>query len=226
MNVLILEDEPKVASFLSQSLRYEGYQTVWVSTFEELIELREETSSFDLAIFDRMLDVKDSLAYLPEFKKKFSRCAVLILSAINTPEERAEALDAGADDYMGKPYSLVELLARLRAIKRREIKEKTSKTIYILGNLQIDCLAHNVFFNNKRIDFSAKEFKLLSILMRRPGQVYSKNQLLDQVWDTQLELESNVVETTIRNIRRKLEENEGVNVKISSRRGVGYWIEE
>ncbi|MBF0208291.1 MAG: response regulator transcription factor [Oligoflexia bacterium] len=224
MRILILEDEPKVADFLNQSLRCEGYQTLCLASVDELSSIGGQVEEFDLAIFDRMLGVKDSLAYLAEFKRKFSRCAVLVLSVINTPEERAQALDAGADDYMGKPYSLLELSARLRALKRRDLREGVERRVFVLGDLQLDCVSHRVFFKGKRLDFSAKEFNLLSLLIRRPGQVFNKYQILDQVWDTQLDLESNVVETTIKNIRRKLE-GDSVNVEIHSRRNVGYWIE-
>jgi len=224
MQVLLLEDEPKVAEFLSQSLRSEGHQVVWYSSLEEIEGLNEKIDHFEIAIFDRMLGNKDSLSKIPEFKKKFSSCALLILSAISTPEERALALDAGADDYMGKPYSLLELQARLRALKRRENKEHAEKTFFVVGQLQLDCLNRKASFQNKRLDFSSKEFQILAILMRRPEQVFTKYQLLDQVWNTQLDIESNVVETTIRNVRRKLEEA-GVDVSIQSRRNVGYWIE-
>lgn len=224
MKILLLEDEPKVAEFLTQSLHNEGHTISWLSELDELEDLQEGIDDFDLAIFDRMLGQKDSLSRLPDFKKRFSHCAILILSAINTPEERALAIDAGADDYMGKPYSLLELMARLRALKRREKKENTEKTIFMVGGLQLDCVGHKAFFKNKRLDFSAKEFQTLALLMRRPGQVFTKNQLLDQIWNTQLDIESNVVETTIRNIRRKLEEAE-VDAKILSRRNIGYWIE-
>lgn len=224
MQVLLLEDEPKVAEFLCQSLRSEGYQVLWFSKLEQLDELNERVDRFDMAIFDRMLGSKDSLSKISDFKKQFPSCALLVLSAISTPEERALALDAGADDYMGKPYSLLELQARLRALKRREKSESTEKTLFMVGHLQLDCVNHKASFQNKRLDFSAKEFQILALLMRRPGQVFTKYQLLDQVWDTQLDLESNVVETTIRNVRRKLEEA-GVDANIQSRRNVGYWIE-
>ena len=224
MHILILEDEPKVASFLSQALRSEGYQTTALSTLRELDELMEGVHHFDLAIFDRMLGTSDSLGRIHDFKKKFTSCSVLVLSAINTPDERAQALDVGADDYMGKPYSLVELLARIRAIQRRHMPEAAEKSFYVVGGLQLDCISRKVVFQNKRLDFSAKEFQLLALLMKRPGQVFSKYKLLDQIWDTQLDLESNVVETTIRNIRRKLEEAM-VDAKIQSKRNVGYWIE-
>ncbi len=224
MQILILEDEPKVAEFLCHALRGEGHQVLWLTCLEDLEALDEKGQHFDVAIFDRMLGTKDSLTQIPAFKKKFSHSALLVLSAINNPEERAQALDAGADDYMGKPYSLLELLARLRALKRREGPQHQEKTSFQVGELHLDCVSHKAFFQNKRLDFSAKEFQILVLLMKRPGQVFTKYQLLDQIWDTQLDLESNVVETTMRNIRRKLEDSQ-VNVRIESRRNVGYWIE-
>ena len=225
MHVLILEDESKVAHFLCQALMSEGYKTTWISSLEDLDGLTNSLHNFDIAIFDRLIGLDDSLGKITEFKKKFPRCAVLILSAINTPEERSHALDIGADDYMGKPYSLMELIARLRALLRRTtpvaLLEKTS---LMLGHLFLDFSTRKVTYQNKRIELSSKEFQILYILMKKPGQVYSKYKLLDEIWNIQLDLESNVVETTIRNVRRKLEEV-SVDVKIQSKRNIGYWIE-
>jgi two-component system copper resistance phosphate regulon response regulator CusR len=148
-----------------------------------------------------------------------------VLSAISDSEERAKVLDLGADDYQGKPYSLVELLSRVRALLRRSHDGGGGeKTVLHIGNLDVHLLEHSAKVGATALDLTPKEFRLLSILVREPGKVWSKFKLLDQVWQVNLELESNVVESTVRNIRRKLEQA-GCSAVIESKRNLGYWIE-
>lgn len=224
MKILILEDGPKVAGLLCRSLRSEGHWPFWVASLEDLAELDPATEKYEIAIFDRMIGTRDALSIIPAFKKKFSHCPVLVLSVINTPEERARALDLGADDYVGKPYSLLELSSRIRALKRRIDPEKEEKTFLQLGHFQMDLLTHRVLFQEQKLYFSAKEFQIMVLLMRRPGQIYNKYQLLNQIWDLQQEITSNVVEAHIRNIRKKLQEAK-VDFQVRGQRNVGYWIE-
>ena len=212
-----------MARFLEEALRSEGHEVHVCPTLEALKNTCEvSTDSFDVAIFDRMLRGEDSLTVLPQFKHTHQRCKVLILSAINSSEEKANALDAGADDYMGKPYSFVELSARIRVLARREAT--TSVPQITCRDLLLDPITHQAFVKGRRVDFSAKEFRLLLVLARKPGQVFNKFQLLDKVWDVQADIESNVVESTVRNVRRKLEEA-GAEMQLCNRRNVGYWIE-
>ena len=180
-------------------------------------------SPLDLAIFDRMLSGDDSLNYLKAFKKSFPQCKVLILSAINNSEQKALALDSGADDYLSKPYSLVELSARLRALSRRN-GEASNVAVRQVANLTIDVLSHEIHIDARRLDLSNKEYKVLACLIQKPGQVFSRFQLLDRVWDIQSDLESNVVEATILHLRKKLDAA-GARLKLCSKRNVGYWIE-
>lgn len=227
--VLVAEDEKRVAAFLTESLSAEGYSVTHCASFASLKDQIEfGIEPVDLAIFDRMLGHEDSLDLIPIFKKKFPRAALLVLSAINSPEEKARSLDLGADDYLAKPYSLKELSARLRALKRRssEVSEKSSQGPHLLNlkNATLNLLNHDMHINGKRVELTAKEFKLFQCLASHPGRVLNKFQILDQVWNTQLDLESNVVEATVRNLRRKLE-LAGAEFEISSRRNVGYWIE-
>jgi DNA-binding response OmpR family regulator len=226
MNLLLLEDEDRVAKFIVESLKSEGFKVHRCSLISEIEDLFEAgTLSFDVAIWDRMIAGKDSLALIPHFKQKNAKGHILILSAINTPEEKAAALNVGADDYLSKPFSFVELLARVRALLRRNESVPTANTFLRLANLHIDLLSHQASVDGKRLDLSQKEFQVLTCLLKRAGQVFNRFQLLDQVWDTQFDIESNVVEVTMKNLRRKLAHAQA-KVKIESRRNVGYWIEE
>ncbi len=225
MYILILEDEPKVIKFLSSALKTEGHNIYEAVNIEQLKDYIYQDDQIDVAIFDRMIGSHDSLNFIKEFKLKHSSTAILILSAINSPEEKAKALDLGADDYIGKPYSLAELSARIRALKRRaQTKDKSSYTSLVVGDITLDLMSHFAYVTGKKIDLSAKEFKLLLTLMKNPSQVFSKYHLINIVWDNQLETESNVVESTVRNIRKKLFEAK-TESKILSKRNVGYWIE-
>lgn len=231
MKIFVVEDDDRVANFLDKALRAENYTTIRCTTIKEFLEFLELKQNIDLAIFDRMIGRDDSLIHLSKFKSIYENVPVIFLSALNSPEEKAVALDKGADDYMGKPYSFQELSSRIRALIRRyEVSSNLNSggkgTPFLqLGNTILDPLAQTVRYNGAKIDFSAKELKLLATFLKHPGQVYSKYQLLDIAWDIQLDLESNVVETTIRNIRRKLE-MAGVDIQIVGRRHMGYWIEK
>ncbi len=224
MKILLAEDEQKVALFLIGALRSAHHEVTHVTTSPEII-VALETETYDLAVLDRMLRGHDSLRHLPEVRRRWPELPILVLSALNSPEERVLALDQGADDYLGKPYSLAELLARIRAITRRVRPQMESGTpVLQVGDLTIDALSQSVSVGGKRVDLTHKEFQVLIQLSRSPGQVLNKYVLLDRVWDTQIELESNVVESTVRNLRRKLE-SAGAEIEIKNRRNSGYWLE-
>jgi two-component system copper resistance phosphate regulon response regulator CusR len=227
MKILLAEDETRVARFLEDALKAESHEVRLCGTVGALREvIHSGDFSCEVVVLDRLLQGADSLEVLPELKRRHPEAPVLILSAVNSAEEKAKALDLGADDYLAKPFSLVELSARLRALGRRKNpgSEVAPPTVHALGNLTMDLLGHFVSVSGRRVDFTPKEFQLLRVLLKRPGQVYSKPQLLDSVWDIQAELESNVVEATVRNVRRKLEESAST-ARIESRRNLGYWIE-
>lgn len=226
MNILLAEDDERVARFLLEALRAEGHEVFLCRSCPEILDgAAGAVSAFDVAILDRMLRGEDSLNALVRFKAAHPSTRVLILSAINSAEEKAKALDLGADDYLAKPYSLVELTARLRVLSRRAPGAAAEAATHVqLGNLRLDMLEHCVQVDGRRLDFSNKEFQLFACLMRHPGRVFNKFQLLDRVWNVQSDIESNVVEATVRNVRRKLEEA-GAQAALKSRRNFGYWIE-
>jgi two-component system copper resistance phosphate regulon response regulator CusR len=223
----LLEDDAKVRGFLLESFEREGFTTIPFAAHRDFKEyVMSDEPAADLAVLDRMVGQQDGATLIPLLKQRWPGTKILVLSAISDSEERAKVLDMGADDYQGKPYSLVELLSRVRALLRRahDGGGGGEKTVLHIGNLEVNLLGHSAKVGATALDLTPKEFRLLSILVREPGKVWSKFKLLDQVWQVNLELESNVVESTVRNIRRKLEQA-GCSAAIESKRNLGYWIE-
>ena len=177
----------------------------------------------DVVILDRLLRQHDSLAHLKDIKESFPAAKVLILSAINTSNEKASALDLGADDYLGKPFSTTELLARVRALSRR-LSAQAVPTHLRCGNLVLDIAARSALVGERKLNLPNKEFLVLRALAQQPGRVLKKATLVEQIWESSVEAETNVVEATITNLRRKLEDT-SANVKIKNMRNAGYWIE-
>lgn len=223
---LLVEDELKVASFIEGALKGAGSSVIVAYSLPEATEaILSHKEALEVVVLDRMLKGRDGLELLPLIKASAPRARVLVLSAICDPMEKARAIDRGADDYLAKPFSLEELLARIRSLQRRagEVSLSAPTTITV-RDLECDLLAHRVRRAGKAIDLSQKEYQLLVLFLQHPGRVYNRFQLLDQVWSLQFEVSSNVVESTIKNVRRKLEEA-GSSVEIQSRRNVGYWVE-
>jgi DNA-binding response OmpR family regulator len=224
--VLVVEDEGRVSRFLVERLAQEGFAVEDCSSFVEFQKKLTESKVDDYAllVLDRMLGQKDSEKLVPEVRVRWPNTKVLILSALSSTEEKVRLLNLGADDYMGKPFSMDELVARLRVLLRRERQSDGVKSHLGLGDLSVDLLGHVAHVGSLKLELTKKEFQLLVTFLKTPGRVYSKFQLMDMVWETQAEIESNVVEVTINNLRRKLEVTK-TKAKILSKRHVGYWIE-
>ena len=230
MSLMVCEDEEKVRQYLVSSLGLDGTSIFQARGPEELwMQLEQHGEYIEILILDRLLGQVDSLRWIRSIKTKYPNLKILILSAIHTPEQKAEALDAGADDYVEKPFRLIELQARIRVLKRNRMTHLSSATepsvIIQRKNLLVDRLKHQARVGNTLVDLSNKEYNVLITLLLHPGRVYSRYQLLDIVWSMHFDVESNVVEVTIKNLRRKLEQAK-CEVLIESRRNVGYWIEE
>lgn len=226
MQILLVEDEARVADFLEEALRGEGYTVTRAATWVEYCnEIAAPTHPYELLVLDRSVDGHDTLTELRALKRAMPQAKILFLSAINSAQEKAKALDTGADDYMAKPYSFTELAARVRVLLRRGGERPETKTVLQQNDLTLQLMEHQAYAHGQRLDLTNKEYQLLVCLLQRPGQVFNKYQLLDRVWDRQVDLESNVVEVTIKNLRRKLEES-SCKVEIISKRNIGYWIEK
>jgi two-component system, OmpR family, response regulator len=225
MRILVVEDELKVQNFIKEALESSGMVVDAVEDLPNLLAYLK-ANSYDAVILDRLLKGKDSLPYLGEIRRLNPESKILFLSALSEVEEKVNGLTAGADDYLGKPFHVSELIARLRSITRRveqqKLKQKDNLLIY--EDLKIDLDTQRVFRGDNKIDLTGKEFKMLTLLAKHPGRIFSKTMLLDQVWDLNHYPESNVIEVTIANLRGKVDK--GFRPLIQSRRGVGYWLGE
>lgn len=227
MHLLLVEDDPRLSEYMREALGREGYSIEVCATVDEaqayMSTLTNEAPS--VVILDRMLGRMDGATLIPKLKARYPEVGVLVLSSLDMPSEKARIIDAGADEYLSKPFSLDELTARLRLVVRRaKGAEKIDASVRVLGNLCLDLKTQNATVASAKLDLTRKEFQLLSLLMDSPGRVYNRFQILDRVWEIERMSESNVVETTIKNLRRKLEES-GADVRIESKRNMGYWVE-
>jgi DNA-binding response OmpR family regulator len=216
--ILIVEDEIKLLNHLVDSIRAEGFSVFTCSSYRELENLLTLPVQFDAVILDRLLHGRDSAELLNQAKQIFE-ARVMILSAINTSSEKAALIDAGADDYLAKPFDGEELAARLRALLRRDVPDLK------LSNVVINSTDRTILVDNSEIPLPNKEFVLLRTLAQTPGRIFNKAFLYKKVWEMNPDVESNVVETTVNKLRRRLKEA-GARVNIRNARNSGYWIEE
>lgn len=225
MKILLLEDERKVRDFIVQALEQEGMTVDALSDLSEL-KLALQNDAYEVLILDRLLEGQDSLQELLAIKQSYPQLQVLVLSALSEIEEKLKGFDQGADDYLGKPFHVAELIARVRALARRAgVWERGGKdTLLIYKNLKIDLETQKAFHQDKIIELTGKELRILCLLLKSPGKIFSKSKILDQVWGLNHFPESNVVEVTIAKLRSKLDSC-GEEF-IHSRRGVGYWLGE
>lgn len=218
--VLIVEDETVLREHLVRLLEAEGFTSKTCSSIPEVESLLESrSSSFDLVILDRLLNGKDAGQKIPAIKREFPGVRVMVVSAINTPTEKATILDLGADDYVAKPFDGEEVVARARALLRRSL------SVFRFSNLQLNLEERKLYVGDSEIHLATKEFLFLKTLLQEPGKVFSKNYLYEKVWEMSPEVESNALETTVTKLRRRLEEANSA-AQIRNSRNVGYWIEE
>lgn len=220
--LLYVEDDVKLGGYLQETLVSQGFDSTWVSNVDALIDAFENRKVFDLIILDRMIANIDTKDWIGRFKQAWPASPILILSAINTPSERTELINLGADDYLGKPFSTQEVVARANALLRR--MGSAPSTYTAIGNTVIDQMKRLVLVQEKSEYLPAKEFLLLRTLASEPGRVWSKDSLLDRIWGSNPGVETYVVEATITHLRRKLTDMGSV-LQIRNMRNAGYWIE-
>lgn len=227
MQLLLVEDDTRLSDYLSEALSHEGYSVEVARTVDECRAYLSSGIQPDLVVLDRMLGRTDGAILIREIKSKYPICGILILSSLDLASEKARLIDDGADEYVSKPFSLEELTARLRLIARRATSVQSAtnhSTVRTIGNLSLDLKTMNASVGPQKLDLTRKEFQILSLFMDQPGRVYNRFQILDRVWEMDRIVESNVVETAIKTLRRKLEDL-GSTAKIESKRNIGYWIE-
>ena len=220
--ILIVEDETKLAQFIELELKSEGYQ-VKIAThgFDGLTQARELTP--DLLILDWMLPGISGLEICQRLRQTGSTVSIIILTAKDETSDRVAGLDAGADDYVVKPFSVEELLARIRVHLRRTQDEKTDTLQF--GDLELNSSTWEVYRGDRAIKLTAKEFKLLRYFLNHPRQVLTRDQILDRIWGYDFIEDSNILEVYIRYLRLKLEAEEESRL-IQTVRGVGYVLRE
>ncbi len=221
--ILVIEDEARLARLIARVLGEEGYAVETAGEGRSALK-RALAEPFDLLIVDWMLPDLDGVQLVRRLRTAEMNVPVLMLTARSQIEDRVEGLDAGADDYLPKPFAFPELLARVRALLRWPREEKKADMVLIAGDVTLDPVRHVVRRGNERIDLSAKEFALLGTLIQRPGQVFTRSLLLDIVWEGSTDVYTNVVDLYISYLRKKLD-RDGEPSRIRTVRGVGYTFE-
>lgn len=222
VRILVVEDEPKMGRLLHRGLSEHGHVVQVASTGEEALLLAGADEP-DVILLDVMLPGMDGFEVCRRLRAQRVWAPVLMLTARTAVADRVQGLDVGADDYLAKPFSLEELLARVRALGRRTGVERP--TVLTVGDLTLDPATRRVWRGEQEVALSAKELALLEAFMRRPGQVLTREQLLDRVWDPAYESRSNVVDVYVRYLREKIDRPFAVR-SLETVRGIGYRLSE
>jgi two-component system, OmpR family, response regulator len=219
MRLLLVEDDKKIASFLGKGLRESGFnvETCYDGVTGLTVAL---TETFDVSIVDIMLPLLDGLSVIEKMREKGVQTPVLILSARQSIDDRVQGLRRGGDDYMVKPFSFSELLARVQALIRRDQKI-TRPTLLTVAGLQMDLLKHEVLRDGEKIELPAKEYSLLEYMMRNPDTVLSKTSILEKVYDYAFDPQTNVVDVLVCRLRNKIDKDHERKM-IHTVRGMGY----
>lgn len=223
MRILVVEDEERLALRLARVLEQEGYAAETVGDGRSGLA-HALAEPFDLLIVDWMLPNLDGVQVVRRLRAAEMSVPILMLTARGQIEDRVTGLDAGADDYLPKPFALTELLARVRALSRWPREEKKTDSVLWAGDVSLDPVRHAVWRGKEQVDLSAKEFALLATLIQRPKQVFTRSVLLDTVWGGSERAYGNVVDFYVSHLRKKLD-REGEPSHIRTVRGVGYTFE-
>lgn len=221
--LLVVDDEPNILELLATSLRFAGFEVVTASNGREALD-KAETESPDLAVLDVMLPDMDGFTVTRKLRSSGRHFPVLFLTAKDDTEDKVTGLTVGGDDYVTKPFSLDEVVARIRAVLRRTQPQHEEDSRLRVDDLILDDDAHEVFRGDREIDLSPTEFKLLRYLMLNPNRVLSKAQILDHVWEYDFNGDASIVESYISYLRRKIDNDPELPPLIHTKRGVGYLL--
>jgi DNA-binding response OmpR family regulator len=220
MKILLVEDDRKVAGFIEQGLQEEGY-VVDVARDGDEATTMAHVNDYDAILLDVMLPKKNGFQIAAELRREGRTAPILMLTSRDATEDVVRGLDAGADDYLAKPFQFDELVARVRALLRRGGAERLEELRY--GPIVLDRLRHVVTVNDQRLDLTPKEFQLLEYFLLRPEEVVRRTTLLEKVWDMHFDPDSNVVDVHVGNLRRKLIQAAGEPL-VATVRGVGFTL--
>lgn len=222
MRILVVDDEPKISAYLKKGLSENGF-VVDVASDGQAGEFAVATNDYDLLIVDVLMPKMDGWSMVRQVRASKHMMPVLFLTARDAVEDRVKGLELGADDYLVKPFAFSELLARVRTLLRRGTM--TSPEQLVVGDLVLDLIRHKARRGTVRLDLTPQEFSLLTLLMRRMGEVISRTMIASQVWDMNFDSDSNVVDVAVRRLRRKVDDPFSVKL-IHTIRGVGYVLED
>ena len=220
--IYILEDDENIRKLIAYTLQSHGYEC---SCFERPSDFWKSIENYipDLILLDIMLPEEDGITILKKlrYSSQFKSIPTIMLTAKDTEFDVVTGLDAGADDYITKPFGMMALISRIKAVLRRYEKTKESSEILELGNLKVDISKHSVFVKDRQVFLTVKEFDLLTLLLQNHGKVMTREQILDSVWKIDVDIESRTVDVHIKTLRQKLED---AGELIETVRGVGYKI--
>jgi two-component system, OmpR family, response regulator len=218
--ILVVEDDPDTRDYLAKALRETGYAVEATASGRDGL-MHAITGAFDAMILDRMLPDLDGLSLLKSARAAGVHAPAILLTAMSAIDERVRGLHAGADDYMVKPFSYIELSARLEAILRRPAETRPEQTRLVCADLELDLIARTARRGERRIELLPREFQMLEYLMRREGRVVTRTMLLEGLWDYRFDPQTNVIDVHISRLRRKID-GEGEPALIHTVRGSGY----
>jgi DNA-binding response OmpR family regulator len=219
MRVLVVEDDLRLGRMLRRVLEEERY-AVDLATDAARGDDLASTGTYDVIVLDVMLPDRDGVALCADLRRRGVQTPILLLTALDAVADRVRGLDAGADDYLPKPFAVAELLARLRSLTRRRTAEVVPAQLALDG-LVMDVVRHEVRCDGRRVDLSLREFTLLEFFLRHPGQVLTRTQLLEGVWGYEPDVTSNLVDAYVHNLREKIDRGTGAKL-LHTVRGVGY----
>ncbi|MFN6530921.1 response regulator transcription factor [Nostoc sp. ChiSLP03a] len=218
MNVLFVEDEAKIANFVRAGLKEQGFVVDYCDNGDDGY-LRALDNEYDAIVLDIMMPGKDGLAILKLLRRQGRNAPVILLTARNELDDRLQGLNLGADDYIAKPFFVEELAARIHAVVRRSVSDR--QNLLCVGPIKLDRITREVTCDRQAIELTTREFNLLEYIMRSPGRVFTRTQILEHVWGYDFNPNTNVVDVCIQRIRKKIDPLDEA-VWIESIRGVGY----